>query len=226
MSKTLKKICDAALIRSALDEQSSYFGDEDKTAAYLANESLESLLRAYPWPELRRTGTITMTTATLYDLPVDIKYYIYDTMNASNKESAVKYPCPTNQFWYYKTHSPSGINFKIRQVGNQLEILNPDSGTELKFEYVSSYAVNSNAGAEKSEFTADSDTWQLDDELIILDLKWRFMKIQGIEGWETEKMIFNDHSKLLRTQTDGASTLNFCGSQSGDLSIPYTDLYV
>lgn len=242
MSKTLKQICNAASARAGLGTNSSYFGANDETMAYLANESLESLIRVNKWQKLRKTGTISMTTATLYDMPTDIKFYVADTMNADGQERYIEFPTADNIWWYFKSHDNSGIKYKVRQTGGQLEILNPDPGVDLIFEYISSKVIYSNSAfnnaegeggdgggvpvADKTEFTRDDDVWLLDDELIILDLKWRFMSIKGVEGWEKEKMVFNDHLRLLRGHDGGSSTLNFTGGYDDMSPEPYTDLYV
>lgn len=231
--KTLRQICDAVMIRAGLGKMASYFGSSDETLAYLANESLESILRLHNWQKLRKTATISMTTATSYDLPTDVKYYVSNTMNANGQERFIQYPSPDNVWWYFKTHQPTGLRYKVRQSGDALEILNPDNGIDLMFEYISSNPVSS-AGAfeaaqaaDKTEFTRDDDYWVLDDELIILDLKWRYMSIKGIEGWEKEKMVFNDHLRQLKGDDGGSTTIDFSeGSHSGMGPEPHTDLYV
>lgn len=234
MSKTLKQICDAAMSRAGLGTMSSYFGSGDETIAYLANESLESLIRVNKWQKLRKTGTISMTAETFYSMPSDIKFYVADTMNADGQERFIQFPTSDNVWWYFKSHDNSGIRYKVRQTDGRLEILNPDPGVDLIFEYISSNPVISNAAnsadgglPDKTEFTRDDDVWLLDDELIILDLKWRFMSIKGVEGWEKEKMVFNDHLKVLKGHDGGSTTLNFT-SPSRDISElePWTDLYI
>ena len=228
MSKTLKQICDAASIRGGLGSMAQWFNSNDETLAYLSNESLNYIMRYHKWQKLRTTATISMTAATLYDLPSDVKYFVSDTMNAVDNERYIEFPAPTGEFWYYKTHSATGIRYKVRQVGDQLEILNPDNGTDIKFEYISSNCVTSVnlTSPDKAEFTADDDTWYLDDELIILDLKWRYMKIKGVEGWQIEQQIFNDYLLRLVGHDGGSSPINLCQSSGEPLPVPYTDLYI
>lgn len=229
MSKTLKQICDAASIRAGFGSMSEWFGANDETLAYLSNESVNYITRYHKWQALRKTATITMTSATLYDLPDDIKYYVSETMNAVDNERYIDFPAPTREFWYFKTHSPQGILYKVRQVGDQLEILNPDSGTVIKFEYISSKVITGGVNSTtktKAEFEDDTDVWTLDDELIILDLKWRYMAIKGVEGWEAQKMVFNEHLQRVVAQDGGSGAVDFCQPTEGRLSVPYTDLYI
>ena len=229
MSKTLKQICDAAGIRSSLGKQSSYFGSGDETLAYLANEAVAELVR-HPWQLLRTEGTVAMTTATTYALPSDILYFVSDTMNADGQERFIKFPTATDDFWYHKTHSPSGIRYKIRLSGDLIEILNPDSGIDLKFEYISNLCIKESGEdgvtASLTEFENDENVWCLDDELLIKDLKWRYKREKGIEGWEADKMIFNEYITKLKGQEAGSRSLDFSGGGQPINAIPYTDLYV
>ncbi len=228
MSKTLKQICDAAGIRAGLGKSANYFTSNDETMAYIANESLNFILRAHTWQKLRKTATISMTTATSYTLPADIKYYVADTMNADGQERFIRYPTPDDVWWYFKSHSPTGIRYHVRMTDGELEVLNPDSGIDLLFEYISSYAVRESkvTTPNKAEFTADDDVWMLDDELIILDLKWRFMKIKGVEGWQEEAKVAENHLRKLIGQEGGATALNFGGKGEWVNHEPYTDLYI
>lgn len=227
MSKTLKEICDAVGIRSGLGKQQAYFGANDETLAFLANESVEFILRKHNWQKLRKTATIPMTTATTYSLPSDMKYYVADTMNADGQERFIQFPTPDDVWWYFKSHSPTGIRYKVRLTNDQLEVLNPDSGIDLLFEYIG-YPITSNraASADKEEFTSDNDVWNLDNELLILDMKWRYLKIKGIEGWQEEAKVAENHLRTLIGQEDGATSLNFGGKSEWINHEPYTDLYV
>lgn len=227
MSKSLKQICDIVSVRSGLGKMSHYFNSNDETLAYLANEAVHELMQ-HPWQALRTAHTITMTTATTYNLPDDLAYIVSDTMNADGQERYIKFPTSDANFWYHKTHSPSGIRYKIRMYQGQLEVLNPDSGVELKFEYISNYCVNltGNGNNTRAEFTKDTDVWSLDDELLIKDLKWRYKAEKGVEGWEKDKMIFNEYKAKLIGQEVGASSLDFSGAGDHINPEPYTDLYV
>lgn len=228
MSKTLKQICDTVGIRAGLGKSANYFNSNEQTMAYLANESVEFILRANKWQKLRKTATISMTAATSYSLPTDIKYYVSDTMNADGQERFIEFPTPDNVWWYFKSHSPTGIRYKVRMTDGELEVLNPDSGIDLLFEYIGKNAVQSSGSSsgDKAMFTDDTDIWLLDDELIILDLKWRFLKIKGVEGWQEEAKVAENHLRKLMGQEDGATTLNFGTKSEWINPEPYTDLYI
>ena len=230
MSKSLKQICDIVGVRSSVGKRSSYFNSSDETLAYMANESLHELLQ-HPWQRLRTEGTVSMTTATLYNLPDDLGWIVPDTMNADGQERYIKFPAADNIFWYHKTHSPSGIRYQVRMYQDKLEVLNPDSGIDLKFEYISMHPVQITGGTSedsphKAEFTRDDDVWMLDDELLIKDMKWRYKAEKGIEGWEKDKALFNDYRDKLIGQEAGSRVIDFTGQETHINPEPYTDLYV
>ena len=227
MSKTLKQICDAAMYRIGLNPDPVYFGGNDRTIAYLANESLNFIIRQHNWQELRKQETISMTTATEYDFPDDIKYYVADSMNADGQERFIQYPTPIHEWWYFKSNNSSGIRYLVRQFGDKIEIQNPDSGVDIIYEYISKYPVQSDRAStpDREEFSRDTDTWLLDDELLILDLRWRYMKTKQLEGWQDEARVAETYLRRLKGQVDGATTLHF-GDANAKGNIPYTDLYV
>ena len=136
MSKSLLQICQAALGRAGLGKQEQFFGASDETMAHLANESIHYLKRAFPWQIMRKTGTISMTSATAYDLPTDILYIIPDTMNADGQMRFIRFPTDDKTWWYFKANVATGIQYKVRIVAGSLEVLNPDSGVDLIFEYM------------------------------------------------------------------------------------------
>jgi hypothetical protein len=228
MSKTLKQICDATSIRAGLGKQGAYFGANDETLAYLANEALHELKRSFNWQAQRTEGTISMTTATSYDLPADLLYIVPNTMNADGQQRFIKFPFDDETFWYFKSNTATGIDYKIRLSGNQLDVLNPDSGIDLIFEYITDNVVTSSgeSSPDKAEFTKDTDTCALDDELLIKDLKWRFKAEKGIEGWEKDKMLFNDYLRMLKGQEQGTRSLHFGATRQAYDAEPYTELYV
>ena len=226
--KTLKQICDAVIGRSGLDPEAQYVNGNDETIVYLANEAL-GFLSQQNWSKNRRTATISMTTATSYDLPTDLRYIVPDTAYVDENEKPVRFPLNDSEWWYWNTRSnDSGFSFKCRISNGSLEIENPESGLDLKFEYVTTYLVQSAGGtsADKEEFTRDDDYFTMDANLLIYDLKWRFKSEKGIEGWEKDKMIADKYFHTHKAREANAQTLCFGGRREMTNPEPYTDLYI
>jgi hypothetical protein len=80
----------------------------------------------------------------------------------------------------------------------------PPAGETIAYEYVSKYWAVSSAGQAKSEFASDDDTTYLDEELLKLDLKWRWKQAKGLEYGED--MATFERAKLAAYGADGGST--------------------
>jgi hypothetical protein len=71
-------------------------------------------------------------------------------------------------------------DFRIRQ-GNLFLIPAPAAGESLAFEYMSSYWCQSEAGADQSAWAADGDVGVLDEELMTMGTRWRFLRAKGMD---------------------------------------------
>ena len=71
--------------------------------------------------------------------------------------------------------------FRIRG-GNLLMHPTPTAGESVKFEYVSKNWVDTSGGttANADKFTADAQTTVLEEELVVLGVVWRFLKLKGL----------------------------------------------
>ena len=58
----------------------------------------------------------------------------------------------------------------------------PTAGESVKFEYLSKNWVDTSGGstANADKFTGDSQTTVLEEELIVLGVVWRFLKLKGL----------------------------------------------
>lgn len=93
----------------------------------------------------------------------------------------------------------------------------PPAGETIAYEYVSSYWAKNSAGVPKATFTSDDDGTYLDEELLTLDLKWRFKAAKGLDY--AEDMATFERAKLAKYGSDGgAQSLSFGGP---DLAAPY-----
>lgn len=57
----------------------------------------------------------------------------------------------------------------------------PPAGHSVAFEWISRWWIQANNGAIKEEFTADTDSFLVERELLKLGLRWRWKKEQGLE---------------------------------------------
>jgi len=228
MALTLANILDRVLDETGLVRESAYIAGTTAATRQLvaiANRSA-TVLRTMPFTKRRALGTIAMTTALSYSLPSDFFEYIPDTAYMEDDSNPVYWGVPEDLWAQYQNGgiTPSGTLF-VRQYANALSVLNPVDGVNLLFEYLSNSPVRAtSAGAYKERFTVDTDEWQLDDELIIMDVKWRYKKEKGYQDWQTDAQDFAVYLRSVLGREVGASTI--APTVSEHAGEPYTNLWV
>jgi hypothetical protein len=74
------------------------------------------------------------------------------------------------------------------------------------FEYISKYTVNDTSGVPKELFTVDTDTFRIDDNLLELEFKWRWLNALG-QTYHEEKAEAERYHGILKAQDGGAPTV-------------------
>jgi hypothetical protein len=83
----------------------------------------------------------------------------------------------------------------------------PPAGETIAYEYISSYWAKSSANVAKAEFTADDDGTYLDEELLKLDLRWRWKEAKGLDYAE-DMATFERQLSLALGDDGGSGALN------------------
>lgn len=208
---TLKEILDDVLMLSGADPETSYVDQgtaEVERLVALANRSATAIAQ-WPWQVLRSRYTFTLTSDTEYELPSDFRSFIPDTMYTTGEVWGADFPTDTGMWAYLQASSgATGARFQMRVLGGKLQVYEPESGREVSFEYVSKTPILAADGTTKKErFTADTDTWRLDDDLLIKDLTWRYMKMVGLPDWQVDALDFKNYQTIKRGDDKGAKTL-------------------
>jgi len=223
----IKAILDEVLRESGFTAPSAYAtsnNDADKQAFALANRALRTLTTD-SWRSLYRAHTFTMTSATAYDLPVDYREIVPDTMWNTNSNLKVIIP-PSDEVWAYLQANDvaTGVQEIARITEGQLHIENPTPGSGIRFEYITNHPVTANDTTTKARFTADNDTCLLDDDLLIMDIKWRWNKLKGLP-WEADLQEAKIYQKSVRAADRPPKKLNMTGNMLPPLNEPYTDTW-
>lgn len=155
--------------------------------ADLANECAADIAKSYSWRELTKVATFTGDAVqTAFPKPDD-----YDRMTVGAVMAD-----PNNWFWGY-TAFPS-VDEWMAYVNGGFGLMSPGGwilmGGEFNFypapagnatfPYVSNLWARSESGTPKDEFTADSDTFVLDERLLTLALIWRWKAQKGLDYGE------------------------------------------
>lgn len=179
----------------------------------LANEAGRDLVREHLWEEL--VGEYSFTSAagsqqlTLSSVSNFVSI-VPETMWNTTTRRKIRGP-ETPQRWQALIVSSQPVvdnRFRIRD-GKLYFLPNTTAGDTIRFEYRHNGWVLAADTTPKTAFTADTDTCRLDEEALILSIKWRWKREQGLEYGED----FNDFQRRLywlkgENQPHGTVTLN------------------
>ena len=126
----------------------------------------------------------------------------------------VRGPASAAEWQWFKVRlvTPSELNRWFRIQGKRF-YMNPTpsvSDVEISYDYFSKNWVQPTEGADKDGYTADTDTPLLDEELLTLDLKWRFLQAKGFPA-EVEYREWDDMLSTILANSGGARTINMNG---------------
>ena len=209
MALTLKQMIDSVLLESGVATESAYATSTDDAVLRLVNLANRSVtrLRREPWQHLVATHEIVMTSAEQYAMPADWGHYIPDTAYTNSRLWAVQVPTGDAEWNYLKASSSgTGPAIVMRIRGGFFEIYQPNAGETIRLEYMSKYPVRDSVGSSKERFTADTDTTVLDDDLVVLDIMWRYKKLMGMD-YQIDMAEAMDLKNRLLGQDGGAKTI-------------------
>lgn len=190
---SLLTICQDAAGRLGLEELNSIASSSNQTARRLrraANASGRALARRANWQLLRKEHTfLTVDSGNLQTnatLPNDYDRYVQETGYNRTSSRPLSGPLTAQEWQAYKATIGSLAptdSFYIR--GNQILMAPiPNAGDEVAFEYMSKWWVDSgptpDGVGEADRFSTDLDEALLDEEMMILDIMWRYKQSRGL----------------------------------------------
>lgn len=170
-------------------------------------------------------GTATFLA---YPLPSDFRTYVPDTAYISGNLQRVLWPTDPQEWAILKAGNvdPGGVLI-VRQLGGFLYIHAPLPGETLQFEYQSNALWTDSTGfTAKQRISADSDLWTLDDDLLILALKWRVKKEFGLDDWQIDLAEWKTYSRNYLADNRGGRAIMIGGAAEQQAVPPYTNLWV
>lgn len=190
------------------------------------------------WSELRGEQSIVMAIGqAAYDFPDDYNHYQPTTIWNRDQRWPVNGPL-TAQEW--QTLKSGYINVfpyqRYRIMDGQIYFdPTPDStynGQTVTVEYFSKNWCQSSTGVSQPQWLADTDTFKLPDDVMVLGTKWRFLAAKRMD-YSEEKKAWADAVDREQARSFGGRTLalntsdtqygNFLGdgySQTGDGNFP------
>jgi hypothetical protein len=225
---TLKEMLDSVLLECGMDTVTAYVTssrDEELRLVNLANRSARRIASGWKWSKMRKTYTFSLTSSTTYDLPEDFRELVADsTMTDSSLDYVDMHPHPSEWRNLQVNSIGSGPVYKMRIIGGSIHVYAPVSGDTVSFEYHSDYPILSATGTSKERFTADTDTFVLDDDLLMMDLIWRYKKLLGLQDWQIDLAEATSYANTVKGQEAGAKTI--LAGTTDTIGEPYTPLWV
>lgn len=168
-----------------------------------------------------------------YALPSDFRYVIDDTLWDRSRFWSMRGPMSPQQWQLYKSsvigRASIQRRFRFRTVGGaQVFSVDPvptDNGSQLVFEFVSNAWCQSSGGTPQQLWAADTDTNLLDEDLMMLGVRWRVKRGLGF-AYNEELDEYERELRKAMSRDGGAAILNMTPSNHltliGPWNIPET----
>lgn len=160
-------------------------------------------------------GTEVIFARDTYSLPSDFDHYIPNTWwDRTNHWQLIGPQSPQFDQWQRSGIVTTGPRLRWRQIGKRPTVFRlwpPPTSTSvpdaLVFEYVNNGWVEHDDGTFGVRFTADDDTSLLDNDALILGLKWRMWQIKGF-NYGSLQQEYLDYVNRLKARDGGMPDLN------------------
>lgn len=211
---TALSIVQSACGRMSLDKPTALFSSTNQLDIQLRdllNQGMIDLAKRCAWTKLtgEKTFTTVATEIQTSAVPSDFLFYVDDTM--WNRTTNRKILGPLNsQEWQQIKAGPlyTSIYSSFRFRGGDILITpTATAGQTIAYEYVTNLIAENAAGSAIASFSTDTDTSILEEELLALDLIWRFKKSKGLEYGE-DFNAFESNVELAISRDGGKRTLN------------------
>ena len=155
----------------------------------LANQSGRSLALQFNFPELLQEATFTSIAAldqgllTTVISASDYLRVITDTMWDRTSVQKITGPASPSAWQALIANNSAGPPYVFR-IRNRRLYIGPSiiaAGHTIAFEYYSSMWCESSVGAGKTAWSADADVGRIPENILELDLIWRWKQAKGLE---------------------------------------------
>lgn len=163
-----------------------------------------------------------------YALPSDFHRPIDDTLWDRSRFWSLRGPMSPQQWQLYKSsvigRASIQRRFRFRFVGGitvfSVDPVPTDNGSPLVFEYVSNAWCQSSTGVPQTLWQADTDTTILDDDLMMLGVRWRVKRGLGF-AYNEELDEYERELRKAMSLDGGAAILNMTPSNHLTLIGPW-----
>jgi hypothetical protein len=162
-----------------------------------------------------------------HGLPSDFRQYVPETAYIVGNAQRVYWPTDPSDWAVLKAgFIDPGALLVVRIIGGYLYLHEPPTGEVLTFEYQSNALFSDTTGFTfKQRITADTDIWLLDDDLLMMNFKWRWKKEKGLDDWQVDAAEWQTYVRNYMGETRGARALIFGRPTEHGAVEPYTNLW-
>lgn len=186
MARTALQIAADAATKLSLDQPTVLFSAMDRTAVELRQaliEASDKIVRAHDWQTLLRIQTHTGDGSTTeFALPSD---YLRMPKDAKVWSTKWEDPLPTitPEEWLNLDVRSYEVTHGLWTIYGGNFVYKPalDSDETTRWFYVSRNCVANSGGTAKDTFSADTDTFRLDDRVLELALVWTWRMQKGLD---------------------------------------------
>jgi hypothetical protein len=224
----LLQILNEVLSQSGFLKRGSFMSSQDADdiqMGAIANRVAYEILNHFDWPEAEVIGGIMMQDGiTLYELPEDFQSLVPDS---EWTDAGVKADLLLNKPEWFTGRLGTGtggsqIQYRLRGR-SALEVLEPNPGETLTFSYITKYPILNQSGQLIERFTADSDRFLLDDQLLVLGVQSHWAQTKMFPTAEQWRANYNAKLNEAIGRHSGGKTIG--GSFKPRNRSPYTPLW-
>ena len=154
----------------------------------LCNELVTEMVSdRYPWRALIAEATFSTVAGEsqgqLTSLAPGYRGMLPGTLWSRAQNLPIIGPLGAEEWQSRKAMPVTGTSYQYRIRGNEL-LFSPEvtvPGELIAFEYRHNLAVRSSTGTGQTAFLADTDTYLLPEELLLLGLRWKWREEKGLE---------------------------------------------
>lgn len=176
------------------------------TLLAMAQEEGKTLARRHEWQVLTTEHTFSTANGTSsYSLPSDFDRILKETVFNRTSRRRMMGDLTPQQWQETQASLVTMVNPAFRIRGGAFLISPTPSATEtVAYEYISTKWCESSGGTDQTEWTADTDTGRLSEDIMTLGIIWRYRKAKGLEygedmntyEMEVAKSILNDGARV------------------------------
>jgi len=159
-----------------------------------AQDTGRSLERSFSWQALKRTHSFsTVEDDTDYALPSDLRRIANLTIWSSTDQWPLIHVSDAGWRELKTGITVSGIRFYYSVFNNSIN-LDPAPGSTsytIIFDYYSKYFIEDSGGTGKDRWTSDTDVSRLDENLMTLGIRYRYLARNGLP-YDEEKAEYMD----------------------------------